>query len=52
MRPFSKLIEGPARFGHSDDRHVQIAAPDHVLERRENLFIGEIAGRTKKDQSV
>src|SRR5690242_8406750 len=51
-RPLPKLVDSPPRFGYSDDRHVQRAALDHVLERRENLFVREIAGGTKKDQCV
>ena len=52
VRSFSKLLEGPARFRHANHRHVEIAAPDHLLERRENLFVGEVAGRAKEDQCV
>lgn len=33
-----ELIEGPARFGDTDHRHVEMAALDHRLERRKNFL--------------
>jgi hypothetical protein len=52
MRSLPKLVQGPAGFGYSDDRHVKVAAPDHLLERGENLFVSEVAGRTEKNECV
>ncbi len=37
---FAKLLESPAGFSDADDRNVQIAALDHGLQRREDLFVG------------
>ena len=51
-RPLPKLLDRPSRFGYSDDRHIQIPAADHLLQRGKNLLVGQIAGRAKKDQSV
>jgi hypothetical protein len=46
------LINVPTRLGHPDDRHVEVAAFDHRLQRRKDFFVREIAGSTEKDQRI
>ena len=48
----SQLIEVPTGFGHANDRHIEVAAFGHGLQRRKDLFKGEIAGCAKEDKSV
>ena len=52
MRRASKLIEVPTGLGHADDRHVEVAALHHRLQRREDLLVGQIAGGAEEDQGV
>ena len=47
-----ELVEVPAGLGHADDRHVEVAALHHRLQRREDLLVGEVAGRAEEDQRV
>ena len=48
----AELLERPARLGDADDRHVEAAAPDHRLQRREDLLVGEVAGGAEEDERV
>jgi hypothetical protein len=50
--PLPHLIEFPSTFGHTDDRHVQMAVFHHRLKRRKDLLIGEVACRPEKDEGV
>src|SRR5262245_22527072 len=50
--PLHELIEGPPRLGDADDQEVQLPAPRHGLERREDFLVGEIAACTEEDESV
>ena len=50
--PGPELIEGPAGLGHADHRHVEVAALDHRLQRREDLLVGEIARGAEEDAGV
>ena len=34
LRPRAQLVERPAGLGHADDRHVEVAALGHRLQRR------------------
>src|SRR5262245_6645739 len=52
MRSRPELIEIPTSFGHADDRHVEVSALGHRLQRRKNLFVRQIPGSTEKDQSI
>ena len=52
VRAGLKLFEVPTGFGHADDRHVEVAALHHRLQRREDLLVGQIAGGAEKDQGV
>ena len=47
-----ELVEVPAGLGHADDRHVEVAALHHRLQRREDLLVGQIAGGAEEDQGV
>ena len=51
-RPGPELVEVPAGLGHADDRHVEVAALHHRLQRREDLLVGQIAGGAEEDQGV
>ena len=52
LRPGLELVQVPARLRHADDRHVEVAALDHGLQRREDLLVGEVAGRPEEDKGV
>ena len=52
LRPGLELIEIPARLGHADDRHVEVAAFHHRLQRREDLLVRQVAGGAEKHQRV
>ena len=47
-----ELLERPARSRDADDRHVELPAPHHRLERGEDLLVGEVAGGAEEDQRV
>jgi hypothetical protein len=47
-----KLLEGPGGVRHADDRHVQVAAPGHVIERGEDLLVGQISAGAEEDEGV
>ena len=51
-RPGPELVEVPAGLGHADDRHIEVAALHHRLQRRENFLVGQIAGGAEKDQGI
>jgi hypothetical protein len=51
-RPRSKLINIPTCLGNPDNRHVEVAAFDHRLQRRKNFLVSEIATGTEEDQRV
>ena len=50
--PRPKLFEVPTSFGHTDNRHVEVAAFDHRLQRRENFLVGQIARGAEENQGV
>ncbi len=52
LRPRPQLVERPARLGHADDRHVQLPAPGHRLERRKDLLERQIAGGSEEHQRI
>jgi hypothetical protein len=45
----SQLIEVPTSFGHANNRHIEVAAFGHRLQRWKDLFKGEITGCAKED---
>src|SRR5215470_16900273 len=47
-----ELIQPPARLGHPDHRHVEVATLDHSLERGKDLLVREVASGPKEDQRV
>src|SRR2546425_8771361 len=47
-----ELLELPAGLRHADDRHVEVAALHHRLQRRKDLLVGEIAGRAEEHEGV
>ena len=51
-RAGAELVQAPARFRHADDRRVEVASLHHHLQRREDLLVGEIAGRAEEDESI
>ena len=51
-RPGPELVEVPAGLGHADDRHVEVAAFHHRLQRREDFLVGQIARGAEEDQGV
>src|SRR5262249_55993240 len=52
LGPGLELLEVPARLGHADDRHVQVAALLHRLKRREDLLVREVSGRAVEHERV
>ena len=51
-RPRAELVEVPARLRDADDGHVEVPAPDHRLQRREDLLVREIAGGAEEHERV
>ena len=51
LRPGLELVEIPAGLGHADDRHVEMAAFHHRLQRREDLLVGQVAGGAEENQA-
>src|SRR5580704_14622384 len=47
-----KLFEAPAGFGHADDGDIEAFVANEALQGREDLLIGEIAGRAEEDEGV
>src|SRR5450432_3300901 len=52
MGAIAKLVDIPARVRYADDRHVEVTAPDHVLQRWEYFLMRKITSCAKKDQGV
>jgi hypothetical protein len=52
VRPRFQLLQRPARLGDADDWHVQVAAFDHGLQRREDLLIGQVATRAEEHKRI
>ena len=50
--PGPELFEVPARLRHADDRHVEVAALHHRLQRGKDLLVREIAGRAEEHERV
>ncbi len=50
--PCLEAVEVPAGLGHADDGHGKVAVLDHRLQRREDLLVGEVAGRAEEHQCV
>src|SRR5689334_6112895 len=48
----AELVHSPARLGYSDDRNVEVAALDHALQRRKDLFVCQIASCAEKHESI
>ena len=51
-RPRLELVRGPAGPGHADHWHIQMAAADHALERREDLLVRQVALGAEEDKGV
>ncbi len=47
-----ELVQIPARLCHPDHRHIEVPSFHHGLQGREDFLVGEVAGRTEKNQSV
>src|SRR5690242_4839024 len=52
LSPRSKLLEVPAGFGDTDDRHVEMTALDRRLQRRKNLLVGQVTRGTEENQRI
>src|SRR5215471_19654830 len=50
--PCPHLVETPSALGDADDRHIEVAAFHHRLERRKDLFIGQIACSPEKYKRI
>src|SRR6185437_7814642 len=51
-RAVVQALEIPIRTRHADDRQIEALVPDHVLQRGEDLLVGEIAGGAEKHEGV
>ena len=47
-----ELVERPAGLRHADDRHVEVAALHHRLQRGKDLLVREVAGRAEEHEGV
>ena len=47
-----QLVQVPARLGHADDRHVEVAARDQGLQRGKDLLVGQVARGAEEDERV
>jgi hypothetical protein len=47
-----KLAQVPTRFGDANDRHVEVPALQHRMERWEDFFVGQVAGGAEKHQRI
>jgi hypothetical protein len=47
-----ELIQCPPRLRDPDDRHGQMPAAHHRLQRRKDLLVREVAGGAEEDQGV
>jgi hypothetical protein len=50
--PRAHLIEAPRLTRDRDDRHAQLIAPGHRLQRRKDLLIGQVAGGPEQHERV
>ena len=50
--PRTKLFIAPIVLRHSDHGRLETTPFQHRLQRRENLFVSQIAGCPEKDQGV
>jgi hypothetical protein len=48
----AQLIQRPAGFGHRDDRHVEMPAPRHAVQRRKDCLVRQVAGRAEEHERV
>ena len=47
-----ELIDCPRRPGYTNDRHVEMAPPNHRLQRRKDFLESQITGCSVEDQGV
>src|SRR5437867_977411 len=47
-----ELLERPLRPRDPDDRHLEVPAPHHRLQGREDLLVDEVAARPEEDEPV
>ena len=52
LRTRLQLFEVPASLGDADDRHIEVAALDHRLQRRKDLLVRQVAGRAEENESI
>ena len=52
LGPRFELIERPFGPTHADDRHVEMAAPDHRLQGRKDLLVRQVAGGAEEDERI
>ena len=47
-----EVVVGPVAPGDADDGHVELASALHVVERREQLSLGEVAGGAEQHEGI
>jgi len=47
-----QLFDAPRPPCDSNNGHVEVTAPDHCLQGREDLFIRKVARDTKEDERI
>ena len=50
--PVAQLLHRPRRGRDADHGHAQLAPLEHVVERREDLLVGQVARRAEEHQRV
>ena len=48
----AQLVERPSGASDADNRHVELAVPDHRLQRRKDFLVGQITGRAEENKSI
>ena len=48
----AEALVAPAAAGHADDGHLQSTVPLHVVERREQLLLRQVAGGAEQHQDI
>src|SRR6266404_353042 len=48
----AELVERPARFCNADNRHIEMTAVQHCLQRGKDLLVGQVASCAEENQRI
>src|SRR5471030_274598 len=51
-RALAQLLDRPAGLRHADDRHIEVPAADHRLQRRKDHLVREVSCGSEEDERV